>query len=105
MVLLCMMLLGACVKIQNLSYRPPGSKAASWQVRVTRDGNTFMVHVDNALVIRQSPGLFESRLESSAKHRDHDVRLRVHTEFEVFKGNHWVAEVLIDNEQVGTADL
>jgi len=45
------------------------------------------------------------KARASVRHLEHDVRLRIHMESGILGDNHWVAVVLIDNEQVGTADL
>ena len=94
-----------CVKAQSLSYRPAGSTAAAWHVQVVRDGRTFIVKIDNKEAIRSSAGLFATSVDAEGKHGKHAVALRVRQEFEIFKGNHWVAQVYVDRELVGTADL
>lgn len=104
-VLLSLVLTAGCVKAHTLSYRPPGSRAAAWHVKVVRDGSTFSVVINGSTVIKKSAKLFENNVDATGKYKRRTVRLRVRQEFQVFRGNHWAAQVFVNRELVGTADL
>lgn len=104
-VLLSVVLLGGCVKAHTLSYRPRGSRAASWHVKVKRDSRTFYVIINDETIIKKTAALFSNSLDAKGKYKRRTVRLRVRQEFQAFRGYQWAAQVFVNRELVGTADL